>query len=521
MSRSNRQPRPYRPSIDPRSQVGRLENAVTGLKRRRNRVRSDAGRHQIDEKLTALEEELATARADYAATGHQPWLTDKTGRVANGAIGVLADAAKSGGSVVQMIADGRGEAAGQARDFYREQIRKAEEALADPDFPEAKRDLLEQYLPGWRAQLETLSRRADNLQHGQFLGTTAGQDPRRSALYRAGKDLEALGRETFPTDPGRDEDFSSAVANAAGQAGILLAGGGAGALLRAPAWFGSALLSAMSTGGDTVEKALESGESIDAAYTAMLLNAGMDFATEAIPVHRALNYIDDATDGLVTRIVKHGVKGGMEGLLDQVLASSTDALVQHKVLEKQRQNPGFPNDVGSAAAVGGALNVLNLFLGRRRLQPGVGAGRASAPVEIREPAVDGVSRGSQLPVTPSRSVPSVEGPGPLSRAQDRRRSLVEGALNDVLVDEAAMDAAIARERLRTMPDWKAVDPVERTRISGAMDLLHRHRNLDPLVQSTPAHLAQMITDREGQRTLVRLANGMPDQRAKDYLAQLG
>ena len=81
----------------------------------------------------------------------------------------------------------------------------------------------------------TVGAGVDSAHHRSRSLATEGADPRTTGLYQAGEGFERGAKALFPTDPAREDDFSTKVARGAGSFAGFTLGGVAWRLAKLPA----------------------------------------------------------------------------------------------------------------------------------------------------------------------------------------------------------------------------------------------------------------------------------------------
>jgi hypothetical protein len=304
-----------------------------------------------------------------------PKMADLGKRVVTGAVDMGANMVKTAGGVSQQIADSRPKGDQQSADFYREQIESIEGALSFGAIPPNKVETANRTLEIAREQLALRESRVMKAESGQILGTKTGKDIESTPAYQFGKSISDWADETFPTDKSMDKDYSSKLASGLGSMLAFLGGGVAGAAIRAPAFFTTAVMGATAQAGSGIDDARRKGADMDTAYASMWWNAGIGLS-EAVPISRALDRLDDVTGGEVTRILAQGFKGGIEELIQEVFQTVSSKAVAGDYIglgyDPKADDPTWDYAVEGAEAgsigfiLGSSLSMLTTFIGGRR-----------------------------------------------------------------------------------------------------------------------------------------------------------
>lgn len=316
----------------------------------------------------------------------------------------------------------------------------------DLDFPRPPRDLLADDIPAisrpasagssfMRGLIDTVAALPKAIDEGSIalankfgdtpiLGNPAKQVPEDMALYQLGDAMSKWAKEKFPTSAEYEEEFfAGKLPSGLGSTLGFAAGGLAGAAAKIPAAATVATLGAASQGvgqAEDYKKAMaEQKQPIDPQTRAEAFGLGLPLGTtEAVPIARLLERLDNVTGGGVKRILAQGVKGGLEEATQEIIQQIGQNYVANGILKYDPDRDLF-NDVRENAEVGGGvgflLNTLAATIGARR-------GNRTAP-----PADEGLGDAfrAAAPVPPQSPSPSTAAkPAPQSAPRDLLANLV-------------------------------------------------------------------------------------------------
>lgn len=204
--------------------------------------------------------------------------------------------------------------------------------------------------------------------------------PEETTAYKAGEAIEKWFNKFAVNPEYRDEFWASDVASGAGTLTGFFASGIAARIAKIPALVATMGVGATATaveGVDDYLATLAKDEKADPKIREAAYNWNAILGTsEALPVMQALNVVDRFTAGGVKAILKQGVKGGIEELVQEVLQS----VGQNKIAKDW---VGYDPERGLWAGteragevgftLGFAMNALAAMIGARR------AGNTGAP----------------------------------------------------------------------------------------------------------------------------------------------
>lgn len=221
-------------------------------------------------------------------------------------------------------------------------------------------------------------------------------NPEETTSYIIGQSVSDYIDKKFPTNEDYQGEFLTDLSAGAGSMGGFLVGGAATSLAKAPAFVGSALFGSAAMGVEQTEdykrSMEEQGLEVDpeTRSDAFLLGSALG-TSEAAPIYRALNRIDKITGGGVKKIVKEGVKGGIEELIQEVSQSIGGNAIATDVLEYDPDRDIFTGTVRSGEvgfSLGFLLNTLTSAVGSRR--GGRTAGDEKEVVDVEKEVVSNI-----------------------------------------------------------------------------------------------------------------------------------
>ena len=305
------------------------------------------------------------------------------------------------------------------------------------------------------------------------------RDPRGHSLFQMGSAFEEMVKETIPTDPAYEGRFSQKLGHGGGSMVAFLLGA---ILTRGSPMLGGAGLGAAMNASSQFEQALESGASLDDAFSASNIGALVG-TTEVIPILGILSRIDKGSGGVIRRAFINGLKSGTEEAIQESFVSIMDNLIASDLVGYDKAR-GIFEGTGDAAAVGFTLGDLfatvgTLIAGRRAphfvqhteyVSPKLKETPESAPetpaeappVAAEAPEVAEPPAAPESPPAPPTEPPAApEAPAPASAEQDvpireRLESLEEGAPEPGSAEapvkvETAEDIEAAAEQVDTEP----------------------------------------------------------------------
>lgn len=222
--------------------------------------------------------------------------------------------------------------------------------------------------------------------------------PEATISYQMGEAIEKWFNK-FSVNPKYAEEFNQQLASGGGSLGAFLLGGFAGRAAGIPAAVTAGGLGATATGVEQIEDYLSTLAKDEKANPEIRENAlywgGLLGTSEALPITKILNRLDKVSDGGVKKILKEGVKGGVEELTQEVLQQFGKNYGARDILAYDPDRGLFAGvqEAGEVGfTLGFMLNTLAAMVGSRR------GGR----IQQREEQADskaGLDRGEPLEAT--------------------------------------------------------------------------------------------------------------------------
>ncbi|MEE9251596.1 MAG: hypothetical protein V3U93_10835, partial [Alphaproteobacteria bacterium] len=183
--------------------------------------------------------------------------------------------------------------------------------------------------------------------------------------YQLGQSIRGRTAEAFPVAPEHEGRFPVQLGRGVGSTATFLATGLAGRLLRLPALPVVAGTGAVANSAETFRDAIDRGASFEDAFTASRM-AGVVGTSEAVPIVKMLDRLDDASGGQIRRMIVRAAQGGLEEGAQELFQSIAENLIASELVAYDPERGTFQGS-GDAAGVGftvGALfNALASMLG--------------------------------------------------------------------------------------------------------------------------------------------------------------
>ncbi|MCH8999956.1 MAG: hypothetical protein IID48_17070 [Proteobacteria bacterium] len=185
--------------------------------------------------------------------------------------------------------------------------------------------------------------------------------------YQIGQSIRESTAGAFPVAPEHEGRFPVQLGRGVGSTATFLGTGLVGRLFRLPSLPVIAGTGAIANSSETFRDAIDRGASFEDAFTASRM-AGVVGTSEAVPIVKLLDRLDDATGGQVRRMIVRTVQGGLEEGAQELFQNIAENLIASKLVAYDPERGLFQGS-GDAAGVGftvGALfNALASMLGAK------------------------------------------------------------------------------------------------------------------------------------------------------------
>ena len=139
----------------------------------------------------------------------------------------------------------------------------------------------------------------------------------------------------LPGDPARSKEFVTEIAQGVGSMTGFMIGGFATSSLKMGAGLGSAVIGGAVGGTNAYEDAQRFDANNTQKWLALILGSGLG-ATEAIPIDRAFFRADQATGGLVTRMLQNTVSTSLEEFTQELAQATGEDLIAKFIYDEDR-----------------------------------------------------------------------------------------------------------------------------------------------------------------------------------------
>ena len=191
--------------------------------------------------------------------------------------------------------------------------------------------------------------------------------------FQVGQRIRESAAESFPVAPEHEGRFPVQLGRGVGSTATFLATGLAGRLFRLPQLAVVAGTGAVANSAETFRDAIDRGASFEDAFTASRMS-GVVGTSEAIPIVKMLDRLDDASGGQVRRLIVRTGQGGLEEGAQELFQSVAENLIASELVGYDPERGAFQ---GSGDAAGVRLH------GRCAVQClGRHAGGAGAPWKV-------------------------------------------------------------------------------------------------------------------------------------------
>lgn len=285
------------------------------------------------------------------------------------------------------------------------------------------------------------------------------KDPRKAEermAYKMGEALTAFARKTWPTDPDRQDEFLGAVfPRALGSMTSFFAAAPFGV-------GGVAVAGAGATADEQYQDAIKHGATPEQAKLALLWGGAIG-TTEAIPIARALDRINQASSGKLKHILLNAGKEAAEEFLQEFFQTTAGNVVARDIAKYDLERETFEGATEGGEAGGAAGFVMGLLLGglggRRKHatqpQPTAQGGAGAPPEPVEAPQTPAVPPGFDteedddlvLPPAASAPVPTLADHVPVRPMEEPQKPAAKPAIvpkPDAMTDDMreAMDAEL-------------------------------------------------------------------------------